>query len=124
MVFVLYIENIILVVVGFGVLIERELALEGVRSSRVLVLLKGEGRSVESKLTLVGAGLRSGTCWALWEFPSKFERVFASPATPKFTVGFLWLVFLARQLLGSKHRSVVHFVFGGNVPWGQLGLQC
>ena len=46
MVFVLYIENIILVVVGFGVLIERELALEGVRSSKVLVLLKSEGRSV------------------------------------------------------------------------------
>ena len=33
MVFVLYIENIILVVVGFGVLIKRGLALEGVRSS-------------------------------------------------------------------------------------------
>ena len=49
MVFVLYIEDIILVVAGFGVLVERELALEGVRSSRFLVLLKCEGRSVESK---------------------------------------------------------------------------
>ena len=33
MVFVLYIENIILVVVDFGVLIKRGLALEGVKSS-------------------------------------------------------------------------------------------
>ena len=53
MVFVLCIE---IVVVGFVVLIERELVLEGIRSSKVLVLLKSEGRSV-SLLGQAAAGI-------------------------------------------------------------------